>query len=202
LSQGERLGRMTKALAILGIVGAVLAALTAFALSGPLVPLLVLLFLVVAAIFLFVRRSALTTVLGIVLILLGLSALLFFNPVTGNNDQVYLPDLPPYFDSAWLTTLTVLGCAAILLAARDDVDPAWTGYLGLAAALLAILLVPFVPLQQTGNFANPLGIGVAVLVLILLIPLIVLLRGPPAPAAPTVERGGTVATRAPGTLRK
>ncbi|MEA3143697.1 MAG: hypothetical protein QOG31_1021 [Thermoplasmata archaeon] len=184
---------MTKALAIFGIVGVALAALLAFAVSGDLVPLVVLLFLVACGIVLFLQRSALTTVLGIVLVLLGLSALLYYNPITGSNGTEYLPQLPAYFHGAYMPTLVVLAVVALLVAGRDDVEPAWTGYLGLAAALLAILLVVFIPATQFGNFANPLGIGVAVLVLILLFPLIALLRGPPAAVAPTVERRGSPA---------
>jgi hypothetical protein len=191
---------MTKALAILGIVGVALAALFAFALSGPFVPLLALAFLVVCAILLFTQRSTFTTITGVVLLLLAVSALLYFNPVTGKDGQAYIPDLPPYFEGPWMATLVVIGCIALVLAARDSVGPPWTGYLGLAAGVLAILLVAFVPTDQQGNFANPLGIGVAVLVLFLLFPLVALLRGPPAAVAPTVRRSEP--TPAARTVRK
>lgn len=190
---------MTKALAILGIVGVALATLLAFSTSGDFVPVLVLLFLLVCAVALFTRRTLFTTITGIVVVLLALSALLYYNPVTGTNGQVYLPELPAYFQGAWMPTLVVIGCIALILAARDDVAPAWTGYLGLAAGVLAILLVAFVPFDQVGNFSNPLGIGVAILVLFLLFPLIALLRGPPAAVAPTVARSDPATTR---TVRK
>ncbi|HEX2065876.1 MAG TPA: hypothetical protein VHI93_03595 [Candidatus Thermoplasmatota archaeon] len=180
---------MTKALAILGIAGAVLAALLASAVSGELVPLGVLLFLLVCAVALFMQRSAFTTILGIVLVLLGLSALLYYNPVVGTEGQVYLPQLPEYFHGAFMPTLVVLGVVALLLAARDGLEPAWTGYVGLAAAALAILLVAFIPSDQFGNFANPLGWGIALLALLLLIPLVALLRSPPATVAPAAPRG-------------
>ncbi|HUR62045.1 MAG TPA: hypothetical protein VM286_06745 [Candidatus Thermoplasmatota archaeon] len=192
---------MSKALAILGIVGAVLAALLAFAVSGDFVPVLVLLFLVVCGVFLLLRRTGLTTVMGVVLILLGLSALLYYNPITGKDGAVYLAQLPAYFHGAFMPTLVLLGCVAILVAARDDVEPAWAGYLGLAAAALAIILVAFVANDQFGNFANPLGIGVAILALLLLIPLVALVRGPPATVAP-VQRTTTTTATTTRTVRK
>lgn len=179
---------MTKALAILGIIGTALAALLASAVSGDVVPLAVLLFLLVSGIALFTQRSALTTVLGIALILLGLAALLYYNPITGSEGQQYLPALPDYFHGAWMPTLVVLGVVALLLADRAAIEPAWTGWLGLAAALVAVILVALIPSAQFGNFANPFGLGVAVLVLLLLFPLVALLRGPPAAVAPTVAQ--------------
>jgi hypothetical protein len=192
---------MTKALAILGIIGAVLAALLAFAVSGDFVPVLVLLFLVVCGVYLLMSRTGLTTILGIVLIVLGLSALLYYNPITGKDGQVYLGQMPSYFHGAYMPTLVILGVIAVLVASRDNIEPAWAGYLGLAAAVLAIILVAFVANDQFGNFANPVGIGVAVLALILLIPLIALVRGPPATVAP-VQRTTTTTATTTRTVRK
>jgi hypothetical protein len=183
---------MTKALAILGIVGAVLAALFATVFTGEVVPVLVLLFLLTCAVFLFLERSTLTTVLGVAVVLLGLSALLYFNPITGANGRVYMPALPGYFRGAWMVTLAGLACIAILLGTRDGIEPAWTGWLGLAALVVAILMVPFVDFAL---FATALGIGVAVLVLLALFPLVALLMGGPAEVAPPTPRG----TAAPST---
>lgn len=191
---------MGKAIGILGIVGAVLAALLSSAVSGDLVPILVLLFLLGSSVVLFLQRSTLTTILGIVLILLGLSALLYYNPIAGKDGSEYLPTLPAYFHGAFLPTLAILGVVALLLAARGDVEPAWAGYLGLAAALAAIALVAAVPQGQFGNFANPTGIAAAVLALVLLVPLVAALRSPPPAAAPTAPQGAAAAP--PRTARK
>jgi hypothetical protein len=192
---------MNKALAILGIVGVALAALLAFAVSGDLVPVVVLLFMLVAGVMLLLTPGGLAKTLGVITILLGLSALLYYNPITGNNGTQYLPALPDFFHAGYMPVLVVLGVVAVLVAARDAVEPAWTGYIGLGAAVLAIVFLAFlVPATQFGNFASPFGIGAAVLVLILLIPLIALLRGPPATVAPTVRQGTPAPTAR--TLRK
>jgi hypothetical protein len=200
LSRATRLRGMTKALAILGIIGVALAALCVFALSGDFVPILVLLFLLVCGVFLLLQRTGLTTILGVVAILLGLSALLYYNPITGKDGQAYLPQLPDFFHSAYMPFLLIAGCVLLLLAVRDDVEPAWTGYLGLAAAVVAVILVFLVPASQFGNPANLMGIGAAIVVLCLLFPLIALLRGPPA-VAPTTTRS-TTATTTTRTVRK
>ncbi len=175
---------MGKVLPILGIVAAVLSAAFAWAVVGPVIPGIVLLFLWLVAIFLFMERSLQPVLAGALLLLLGLSALLYFNPVVRQGSNL-IPDLPALFEGPYQAALCVIAWGAILLARNQEVEPTWMLAAGPLAAALAVLAMVLTPQAQFGNYERPINIAAGVLSLSLIVPMAMLLRGPreaPAPA--------------------
>lgn len=176
-------------LSILGIVCAAVAALVAVALSGSALPYLVLALLVLTGIVAILSRGANALPVGIALCVLGVLALLYFNPIEGK--QTYLPDLPAFFAEPWLGVLLLAGAAGVLWVSRAAWGAAWVGYGGLAACGLAALLVL---LTDAGSFGSMAGLNwaTALLALAAAVACGLLLREPVPDAAPAAT--GTTTT--------
>ncbi|MEA3191119.1 MAG: hypothetical protein QOD77_1701 [Thermoplasmata archaeon] len=181
---------MRAALSILGIVCAALAVLMAVLLSGPFMPFVVLAVLVVTGVLAILARGAHSLPVGIVLIVGGLLALLYYNPIGGDRGT-YLPDLPQFFSEPLLVTLLLVGAAGVLWVNRAAWGADWVGYGGLAACALGIVVAL---LADPASFGGMGGLNwvVAVLAVAAAVACALLLREPlPEPAAPATT--GTTA---------
>lgn len=182
---------MRAPLSILGIVCATLAALMAVILTGDALPFIVLAVLAATGIVAILARGANSLPVGIVLIVLGLLALLYFNPIRGDSGD-YLPDLPQFFSQPWLVTLLLLGAAGVLWVNRLAWGADWVGYGGLAACALAIVVTLFVNPNSLGGM-DGLNWLVAALAVVAAVACALLLREPVPDATTTTTTTRTTA---------